>query len=1471
MKKLFMGFLLSVLCLAGVNAQSVDVYNFASSSGTYTALTDGTALTTIPSDGNDVSGYIVNATEANAGTDDENDETMVTLAGIPLGFDFEFAGKTCDKFVVSADGYMLLGEKGTEQISFPNKIYLRDRMSNISAGIGISTGMAVHNIAVSYKTEGEANVQIFTIQFAGTYKHAAITSAENREETPFQYQIKLYQADNHIEFVFDDIQAMDVDDFGGVFYIGLKDAKAKKYVELSWGEWSVSGGWYVRSTEAIETGTTLTFTIPDPCTVPTYTVKDITLTPKSDEMAMVVEVDTTGKSGDGYLVVVSTQPIEGQPAEGMTFSVGEDVLGGKVLAVGKMSSWDPTRRDPEMGRDSMTFTHPASKRDDRLQPNTTYYYAVYFVNTEGCVPRYSQGYFKEGKTATTAPAELKLTESSLNQVKFSAKANDLNEQIAILMTTGKGEDRFSNAGAANRGNFAEIQSDAKVGDKFTVSYKYMGNEIIDTSEVLYVGAAGTAIACAVALENNRVYYFGAVSKGKDNGAYSTLVADAEPYLTPAALPFTDNFSKNFASSPEYEDENGNLITEKVFIGGWAGTTKFELSSSSKAVDGVVSTLKEEPGEAVLMIPALDFPTDSNVLVNIGMNTVYWKGYQTSSFYVADWKEGDSICLEISKDGGKTFEFVKVIHKETDSKNLNNIVLKDYVGVKQAILRLRVKAAAGDKLLNAKVSKISITALPFCPAPKNLRVSTVYGGTLGLTWQAGENGEKQWNISTAAAVAEGQEPAWSRPVLVEQQPYYLAGLADQELYNVRVQAVCEGGRTSGWIGGQVQAGRVPSFTEDFNTEEEPDNWQFGCAYKSPDWYTSWYSNYAKYYQYMTKEAATEGNGALAYDMQHYYKGYYSSYNYLIQTPMVELNPAEKPQLTFDAAFGSWVNDEFVAMSAENQKDTMHLAMWVCDSGRFNIESAPAKEWRIAELATWSAGKTLTVDLSEFVTEAKVVSVAMVVYTEPVAASETHMLYLDNIGIVNTAPLARSVKVAKLGAEEATIQWVADKNVEKWLVKLEGGSLTAPRFFEDVAGNTQVFEGLEAEKTYTASVTPAGNGQAAAAERWVSVQFTTLAASCPEPTALAVTSVAQRTAVLTWQGEAADGYYVRYRPVAAQGAEAMPWIEARVKEGTSYTLSGLTPGTKYECEVQGVCSEVAEFYSEWVALEGGFTTRAITCFAPTELRCPESTIGTKTAKVSWTGTSAGYQVAWAVSNSDNWTYGEVVSEAAYTIKGLNYSSWYTFKVRGVCAADDSSEWSETRNFRTLARPACANPTNLRVESLTQTSADLKWDYAEAEEGDLASFTLRHREASVQAWDSIREVEGTTYAIKDMKPQTAYIWNVMAICQDDRNSEWLNLRFTTLAADTVPGNDTTAVEDLKLATGLYVAASQGQIHVMNPKSVRIDNIRIYGLSGQRLEQYAIRSTDHVILTTAVRQRVAIVEVESEGRFIRFKVMLP
>lgn len=458
------------------------------------------------------------------------------------------------------------------------------------------------------------------------------------------------------------------------------------------------------------------------------------------------------------------------------------------------------------------------------------------------------------------------------------------------------------------------------------------------------------------------------------------------------------------------------------------------------------------------------------------------------------------------------------------------------------------------------------------------------------------------------------------------------------------------------------------------------------------------------------------------------------------------------------------------------------------------------------------------------------------------------------------------MAALSGTAATIQWVADKTVEKWIVKLQGGTLAAPVFYE-TAGNTQAVTGLEPETEYTVSISHLydNNGKTDTVA-WHSVTFTTPGLTCDEPTALQVSEISRKGAVLTWQGEAADGYRVRYRPVAKEGVPAMEWIEVEVT-GTIYTLNGLSLETGYEAAVQSICNKTAELESDFVAFDD-FTTLSLTCFAPTELRI--NNLGTKTTTVSWQGTSDAYQVAWTLQGANDWTYGQVVAETSYTITGLHYDRSYTFRVRGVCAAGDSSEWSETRNFRTGSRPACPNPANLRVEALTQTSGTLLWEAEEAEEGDIQSYILRHRLASVQAWDSIKDVKGTTYAITGLEPKTAYVWAVMTACMDDRYSEnWAQLRFETPAEETP--RDTTGVEDLTAKSGLYVASAKGQIHVMNPQSVRIDAIRIYSTAGVRLEKYDIRSNGNVLLTTAVRQRVAVVEIESAGRFFRFKTMLP
>ena len=1440
MKKLLIGFLLSLLSLSWANAQSIDNYKFVSSIGTYTALTDGTALTTIPSDESNVAPFVYNdATKVALG----NDNIQETIAGIDLGFDFTLGGETFNKFAVTGYGYILLG-KADGDIEFTARDFLMNRMDQVTTAIGIATDENVYHLSVSYALTGEAGSHVFTVQFGG------IHYAEADGVGTMNYQIKLYEADNRVEMIFDEYPDNNSWD-GNRFNLGLK-AGGKNHWRTPGSDWTTTqyndnSTRTMWSLPGFPTGLTYTFSLPEPCDAPTYTITDLQLTPSSNEMAIDVFIDTVGKYAEGYLVLVSESPITEDPA-GMNFNPNQWALGGTVIAVGQLSEFDPDYRYPDRSRTHLTFTH------GNLQPNTSLYYTVYLSNTDHCIASYTQPVSKQMATATIAPEDLTITSATLSEVTLSATANNLDEEIAILMTTGQGERNYNRIYV---GNFAPISADAEVGDKFTTSYTSRGVTTVDTTVVLYKGAAGAGITCPVALLNNRIYYFGAVSKGKDNGFYSTLVTDAEPYMTPAVLPFSDNFALNLSAAED-----------NPFIGGWAGTENFEarLNSNSK-VSSVKSTMGQGPDQAVLVIPALDFPTDSNVIVNIAYSLDPYS-YNTNKV------EGDSIMLEISTDGGETFKVVKAVHKNTDNLSLGKVILSDYLGAKQAILRFRVVNANPNATWNVEVTRIQISALPFCPEPGIPYVSTTYGGTLGLTWSASENNETQWNISTAPVAAEDEEPVWSRALVVNEKPYHLTGLADREVYNVRIQAIC-GTRVSGWVESQVQAGRVPTFTEDFNNlkleknyygemePQMPDNWQNGSyyisTYSGP--YVSWYSGINKLMQYRSKDGitaeTTNYNGALAYDMEHG-----SGYVGLLKTPLVELNPAENPKFTFEAAFGTWVDGTFGVMPEENRADTMQIALWVCDSNKFNIADNPNKVWKVTEMATWSAGQKIEIDLSEYMTEPKVMSVVMAIHTKKASGDMTNMLYLDNIGFVNTLPLARSVKVVSLSAEEAAISWVADPTVESWLVKLEGGTLAAPRFFE-TTGNTQIFDDLEEENTYTASVAHfyTVNDKIDTVD-WVSVNFNTPALSCDGPTALAVSEISRKSAKLAWQGEAADGYRVRYRPAAKEGAEPMSWLEVEA-EGTSYTLNNLALETEYECSVQSVCNKVAELESEFVAFDN-FTTLALTCFTPTEVRILE--IKPTSIDISWTGTSNSYQVAWTsqTSGSNTWTYSDIIEGDSYTITGLNYYSFYTFKVRGVCSAGDSSEWSDTRNFRTLPRPACPDPANLRVESLTQTSATLHWDAEEIEEGDIQSFILRHRLASVQAWDSIKDIKGNSYAITDMAPKTAYVWAVMTGCLDSRYSEnWAQLRFETPAE--------VAVEGLKEQAGLYVATTQGQVHVMNPQSVQIDNIRIFSAMGQRLEQYAVRSRDNVILTTDVRSSIVIVEIESEGRFFRFKTLLP
>ena len=122
----------------------------------------------------------------------------------------------------------------------------------------------------------------------------------------------------------------------------------------------------------------------------------------------------------------------------------------------------------------------------------------------------------------------------------------------------------------------------------------------------------------------------------------------------------------------------------------------------------------------------------------------------------------------------------------------------------------------------------------------------------------------------------------------------------------------------------------------------------------------------------------------------------------------------------------------------------------------------------------------------------------------------------------------------------------------------------------------------------------------------------------------------------------------------------------------------------------------------------------CIVPTHLAV--SGITEQSAQLSWTeqGTATQWLVAYGVVGGD--TLEEYVSGSAtpqVTLSGLNPSSNYWCKVRGLCSMGDSSEWSETVHFNTL----CGTVTLPYREDFSGNWAPTCWEFYQGFPTDTA----------------------------------------------------------------------------------------------------------------------------------------------------------
>ncbi|QDK78002.1 hypothetical protein EXU85_05115 [Spirosoma sp. KCTC 42546] len=201
------------------------------------------------------------------------------------------------------------------------------------------------------------------------------------------------------------------------------------------------------------------------------------------------------------------------------------------------------------------------------------------------------------------------------------------------------------------------------------------------------------------------------------------------------------------------------------------------------------------------------------------------------------------------------------------------------------------------------------------------------------------------------------------------------------------------------------------------------------------------------------------------------------------------------------------------------------------------------------------------------------------------------------------------------------------------------------------------------------------------------------------------------------------------------------------GTTYNLTGLSPGTTYEWRVRKTCSTTE--YS-------GFSTpQSITtgCSIPTYPRS-ESATSTKIDLV-WSSAEPGgsYEVQWRIVNTPNWTTVVDITAKRYTLTGLQVNMHYEWRVRKVCTATVATAFTDSQTF-TLT---CAQPTSFSTRSINFSSATISWSGANS----YSPYEIQYRQAGANDWISVADLSSSQYSVSGLNNNTTYEWRVRSSC--------------------------------------------------------------------------------------------------------------
>ena len=210
--------------------------------------------------------------------------------------------------------------------------------------------------------------------------------------------------------------------------------------------------------------------------------------------------------------------------------------------------------------------------------------------------------------------------------------------------------------------------------------------------------------------------------------------------------------------------------------------------------------------------------------------------------------------------------------------------------------------------------------------------------------------------------------------------------------------------------------------------------------------------------------------------------------------------------------------------------------------------------------------------------------------------------------------------------------------------------------------------------------------------------------------------------------------------------------------------------------------------------------------------------------------------------------------YTLTNLSPLTTYQVRVRAILDEDNYGEWSDYVSFTTPDWPSVPAPTDLKA-TVTGTSVKIEWSNHE----DYISYTVHLRPADVTMWEEITGITTNTYTVKDLLPNTTYLWSVKAECTHGRTTGWASQdEFTT--------EEPLGISD---ANGkLRAAYTANALTILNP-GTQINSIAVFDNEGRTLCNQTINAATNVTIPMATAPNIIIVRLETASGTRTFRMI--